>query len=302
MKLFTAIIIAGVLVLFVCLWWQYDSEQQEEAHAIAVSHMVPEIAKHRVSLHGSQDEEVAVSLIPVFVQSFSEWSHQEQAAFIKTERKKGIFTAERANLFRALIQDKSLNDVQRNNLGNTVLNGDPNEAELPGFFWKMAMDETEGERWRDYAIQFTGLALTQGTDNPDVRQQIEALIVSDGGRLSATALVQVGRMQAQSLKPITKDFWDVLWKESLEHDSGASLRLSALIGVMGRCKMTEYADHVRQALSSARSYNTRRMAAAALGDIGTVEKDKALLQALTKDSHKMVQMSAFAALKKLGVP
>lgn len=197
---------------------------------------------------------------------------------------------------RAAVEDRSLEEVTRNNMANCLLIQADHDPELAALFMRMVDDMRESPTWREYASQYLAGTVAFAPDRAAITAKMWQLAEHGDGPITGTALIQLDLIEQQGATKLEERYSALLIHTADDESKDIPTRMAAL-GLIGQRKD-------ERALSSARKCATsttpslRRVAIATLGLAGS-QGDRPLILAALGDKDPSVSLAASAAIKNV---
>lgn len=242
-----------------------------------------------------------VSQAPVRLNAFDTLGADRQLALVTELEKDYRLSHEIISYLILKVQDKSLNEVTRNNIANCLLNQSKRCDELGTIFSRMIDDKTESYKWRDYSVQHLGVSAYLGDNREAAIDKLTYIAKSATGGMRGTALRQLNHIytDVEGENALGPWFTDLLISIASDEHEELSCRMSA-ISLLGERRERQGLGVVR-VITCDSDPSLRRTAIAALGILGGSE-DIGLITRGLSDSDPMVVLAAKAASKRLATP
>lgn len=229
---------------------------------------------------------------------FSRWDDQTKLNYVSDVMSVQVLPPDVLALFKQGIQSRENSHLLRNNMANALMSQAAVDFELEDVFWRMFNDSRESATWRDYSLQFYA-GCARFSPKPEViANNLATLATSEEPDLnSGTAAIMLSYEAGSGTLRMPADFNDRLARSMLS--SPERNLQAAAISVFARTGDRTKLPLIRQKAGSDDAF-VRRVALAALGDLGGKE-DRELVSGGLADSDRLVVQAAQAALKKLNL-
>lgn len=220
----------------------------------------------------------------------------EQRGFIASTQSNYDLPKGDAQFLVSLIGDKSLSETTRNNIANILVAQNRKDPKLYKTLLAMVDDEAESPLWRDYALQHLATTYSFASDPKTIESKLRSIVGASNGSIAGTALILLDDLESDGhIKVPELEQWAV---EKLENSKSALPTRTSALALLGKRFSEKHVELVRQYAAQDKTPSLKRVAIAALGNIGQKE-DLAIVQGNLKNPDKSVAMAAKGAEKKL---
>ena len=204
--------------------------------------------------------------------------------------------AEVVRFLRAAIEDRTLEDVTRNNMANCLRIQADHDAGLAALFTRMTDDAAESPTWREYAVQHLAGAAAFAADPRAAIDALWRLAEHGAGSIPGTALLQLDLLEQQGATTLDDRYSALLARTAANESAGAAARMAAL-GLIGQRDAQAALGAVRKCAGSG-DPSLRRVAIATLGLAGN-QGDRPLITAAMSDRDPAVSAAAAVAIANI---
>jgi len=232
----------------------------------------------------------------VLFEGFDQLAPMEQRGFIASTQSNYDLPKGDAQFLVSLIGDKSLSETTRNNIANILVAQNRKDPKLYKTLLAMVDDEAESPLWRDYALQHLATTYSFASDPKTIESKLRSIVGASNGSIAGTALILLDDLESDGhIKVPELEQWAV---EKLENSKSALPTRTSALALLGKRFSEKHVELVRQYAAQDKTPSLKRVAIAALGNIGQKE-DLAIVQGNLKNPDKSVAMAAKGAEKKL---
>ena len=285
-----ALVAVVVAVGIWALWYAFGSH--DDGGHVMPSNDSQEV-KNRV---GSADLSSLLPTPPRYATYYG-LSQQDKLDLVSQHMHDKALSGPELAFLRQELANRDLLAVTRNNIANALIWQREPDPLLHRLFIGFIHDEQESQTWREYSVQFLASTLPFTGEPEVVRRALLDLLEADRDGLAGTAAIMLALHDDYGHVELPAGFNAQLGRVLDDPGSAKRLRMAAL-GVIGKRGLRRHVETVRLYAAQDQDDGLKRVALAALGQLGDAEA-RPLLEAHRAHPNRAVALAAQGALDRL---